>query len=87
MWTNPQQTLLKKFLIENLIFCNTSRNIFENMEIYWQTIERKDTVVINLIALLNFHVGILTVFLVRFFPGASLWEDFSVQKHLQSWFP
>ena len=42
------------------------------MEIYWQTIERKDTVVINLIALLNFHVGILTVFLVRFFPGASL---------------
>ena len=82
MWTNPQQTLLKKFLIENLIFCSTSRNIFENMEIYWQTIERKDTVVINLIALLNFHVGILTVFLVWFFPGASLWEDFPVQKHL-----
>ena len=34
------------------------------MEIYWQTIERKDTAAINLIVLLNFHVGILTVFLV-----------------------
>ena len=45
--------LLKKSLTKNFI-----------MEIYWQTIERKDTVAINLIVLLNFHVGILTVFLV-----------------------
>ena len=76
------QILVSKFFVchYNLLKKSLTKNFI--MEIYWQTIERKDSVAINLIVLLNFHVGILTVFLVWFVPCVSV-ADLGLLQHLR----